>query len=76
MSEQITLASAIYPLECLQDAVKAYRMLCVVKVFNESSGMYSVELSRSSVEVDERLLANEFLNYLLDLSLEKHLTES
>lgn len=75
MSTQVALSSAIYPPECLQEAVTAYQGLCSVKVVSETPSVYYVEIRQSSEMVDEKLLTNEFLNYLLDLSLEKHLAE-
>jgi hypothetical protein len=75
MSTQIALSSTIYPQECLYAVITAYQGLCSVRVLNESPTGYSIEISREADIVDEKQLADEFLNYLLDLSLEKHLTE-
>jgi hypothetical protein len=74
MNAEIVLSSAIYTRECLREAAAAYRGLCTVNVLRESAGEYSIEITRSGEVVDERQLVNEFLNYLLDLSLEKHLS--
>lgn len=73
MSIRVEIASAIYPPECLQETIAAYQELCSVKVISESPGGCSVEIRQSSNTIDEEQLKNEFLNYLLDLSLEKHL---
>lgn len=75
MNTRLALSSMIYPPECLQEAAAAYEGLCSVRIISESSAGYSVEISRSADAADERQLVNEFLNYLLDLSLEKHLAE-
>jgi hypothetical protein len=75
MNARFEISSAIYPPGCLRDAVAAYQGLCSVTVIGESPGGYTIEISRAANVVDERQLVNEFLNYLLDLSLEKYLSE-
>lgn len=75
MSTRIALSSAIYPHECLHPVITAYQGLCSVRVLDETPTGYSIEISPEADLVDEKQLANEFLNYLLDLSLEKHLAE-
>jgi hypothetical protein len=76
MNTRIALASAIYPPECLRQAAAAYQGLCSVRIVDETPTAYSIEISRSGHIVDEKELINEFLNYLLDLSLENHFAES
>lgn len=76
MSNRVMLSSAIYPPECLQGAIAAYEGLCSVRVVGEAPAGYSIEICRSADVADEKQLINEFLNYLLDLSLERHLAES
>lgn len=73
MSAQVSLSSSIYSPECLQDAVIAYQGLCSVQVFNKAVSDYYIEITGLAGIDDEQQLINEFLNYLLDLSLEKHL---
>jgi hypothetical protein len=75
MSVTVELKSAIYPPECLREAITAYRGICSVRIIHELPAEISVEISRFSDLIDEGQLTNEFLNYLLDLSLEKHLAE-
>ena len=75
MSTRVALSSAIYPTECLREASAAYRGLCSVKIVGEAPTGYGIEISRSADVADEKQLVNEFLNYLLDLSLEKHLAD-
>lgn len=75
MSTLVTLSPAIYPPGCLREAAAAYAVLCSVNVVGETPTGYSVEISGSVAVTDENQLANEFLNYLLDLSLEQHLAE-
>jgi hypothetical protein len=75
VSVTVELKSAIYPPECLREAMTAYQGLCSVRVISESPAGHSIEISRASEAIDEEQLTNEFLNYLLDLSLEKHLAE-
>lgn len=71
----LTLSSSIYPLECLHDAITGFQGLCSVTVISATATEYSIEIRPSSNAPDRKQLINEFLNYLLDLSLEKHLTE-
>ncbi len=73
MSVTVELKPTIYPPECLREAITAYRGICSVRIISESPAEISVEISRSSEMLDEGQLAHEFLNYLLDLSLETHL---
>ncbi|HEX8456364.1 MAG TPA: HxsD-like protein [Pyrinomonadaceae bacterium] len=75
MSTRIALSSTIYPQECLRPVITAYQGLCSVRILDETLTGYSIEISPEADLVDEKQLADEFLNYLLDLSLEKHLTE-
>jgi hypothetical protein len=75
MKSPIVLSSFIYPHECLQDTVATYKGLCSVRIVEQSTTAYSIEIRRTVDVVDEQQLANEFLNYLLNLSLEKHLSE-
>jgi len=74
MNTRLTLSSAIYPVECLREAAVAYQGLCSVEIIGESSTGYSIEIRRAVNIADGTQLVNEFLNYLLDLSLEKHLS--
>jgi hypothetical protein len=75
MNDRIALSSVIYPPECLRRAAAAYQGLCSVEVVEESPVGCLIEIHRAAHIVDGRRLINEFLNYLLDLSLEKHLAE-
>jgi len=52
----------------------AYREICSVSVQDIEKQGYVIEIERRSPEVDEQVLSHEFLNYLLDLSLEQHLS--
>lgn len=74
MKVGVTLSSSIYPSECLHAAIAAYQEFCSVKVVSETPTGYSIEINQLVTTTDEKYLADEFLNYLLDLSLEKHLT--
>jgi hypothetical protein len=76
MSVRVPLSKTIYPRECLEEAVAAYSAICSVEVAGETSGTREVEITsiRGQVEQpDESRMVHEFLNYLLDLSLEYHL---
>lgn len=75
MSVRVNLAELIYPQQCVEAAIRAYMDLCSVKVLRLTEDGCCVEI-RGLQNVDERQLVNEFLNYVLDLSLEKHLQPS
>ncbi len=74
----LTLSSFIYPAECLGETVTAYAGVCSVCVSHESSEGYSIEILPASPEIDQGQLTNEFMNYLLNVSIERYLrlTES
>lgn len=69
MSVQVNLAKSIYPQDCVDAAVLAYANLCSVKVLRTTEAGCLVEITG----VDQSNAIHEFLNYMLDLSLEKHL---
>jgi hypothetical protein len=76
MSVRVPLTKMIYPRRCIDEAVAAYSAICSVKLTEETSGAREVEITPISGQVeraDESRMAHEFLNYLLDLSLEYHL---
>ncbi len=73
MSIKVELSSSIYPTECFRETSAAYAALCDVAVLDQSAEGYSVRITPLSEEIDETRLTNEFLNYLLDLSVEKYL---
>jgi len=69
MSVQVNLAKSIYPRECVEAAIVAYANLCSVKVLRTTEVGCLVEITG----LDESNAIHEFLNYMLDLSVEKHL---
>jgi hypothetical protein len=71
MSRQLILSHSIYPPHCVEKAVDTYRAICDIRVADANSERSSLLLE--SVDVDEERLAREFLNYVLDVSLEWHL---
>ena len=76
MSVRVSLWKAIYPRECLDAAAAAYSAICSVEFTNETPHALEVEITAILGQVeqpDESRVAHEFLNYLLDLSLEHHL---
>ncbi len=74
MTQRVSLAQGIYPIACLHKTMFAYREICSVSVQDFEEQGYVIEIERRSPEVDEHILSHEFLNYLLDLSLEHHLS--
>lgn len=76
MSVRVSLSKSIYPRRCIEEAVAAYSAICSVEITGETPHARGVEITPISGQVeqsDERRIADEFLNYLLDLSLEYHL---
>jgi hypothetical protein len=79
VSVRVTLSKTIYPSRCIEEAVAAYSAICSARMIAETSYALEVEIIpvRGQVEQpDESRIAGEFLNYLLDLSLEHHLQTS
>ena len=72
MSVQISLDETIYPLECIREASVVYSELCSVTLQHGTEHSVVAEITSLS-PADERTVVNEFLNYLLNLCLEKHL---
>lgn len=76
MSVRVSLSKTIYPRSCIEEAVVAYSEICSVKLTGETAGAQEVEITDikgQAEQPDESKIAHEFLNYLLDLSLEYHL---
>jgi len=76
MSIQVSLSTIIYTRECLYQAINAYSDFCSVRICHDVSGSIEIAISllpNHSEQFNEHTVANEFLNYLLDLSLETHL---
>ena len=72
MSQRIRVSKAVYPEACLQETILAYRNLCSVSFTDVSNDEYVIEIQQCSADVDEKVLNHEFLNYLLDVCLERH----
>jgi hypothetical protein len=76
VSVRVALSETIYPRECLTEAIATYSAFCSVDVASYSAGACEIEIVAAGSAhglLDENRLVNEFLNYLLDLSLERHL---
>jgi hypothetical protein len=76
MSVRALLSKTVYPQQCLEDAAVAYSAICSVSLTGETSSAREVEITHihgQAEQPDENRIAHEFLNYLLDLSLEYHL---
>ena len=75
MSVRLLLSDAIYPRKCLDEAIAAYSGLCLVRVSEINLQGCVIEIEPSAdIQGDRDRVAHEFMNYLLDLSLEKHLS--
>ena len=74
MSVRIRLSNRIYPRECLAEAIRSYAHLCSVGVCETTSSGCQIEITAEVNEHNsEAQLVRQFLNYLLELSLERHL---
>jgi hypothetical protein len=76
VSACVSLSKSIYPRRCVEEAAVAYSTICSVDVVGETPHALEVEvksITGQSEVPDEGRITHEFLNYLLDLSLEYHL---
>jgi hypothetical protein len=74
MRARLYLSGLLYPRPCIREAILAYAHLCSVEVRDETLAGCSIEVeAHSSNLTDASRVSYEFLNYLLDLSLEHHL---
>ena len=70
MNVVIALSEEIYPKICIQQTATAFAHLCSVRLRQRSANALSAEIVAESEDI---MLVHEFLNYLLDLSIEHHL---
>jgi hypothetical protein len=68
----ILLSSMIYPRECLGETIAAFTDLCSVNIGREQNKNYSIEIIPDPTVSNEEVLTNEFLNYLLGVSIKDH----
>lgn len=74
MSIRLPLSALIYPRECVEQTISAYAQLCLVDVGEVTPTGCCIDIRpHPGIEWSEDRLACEFLNYLLDVSVEKHL---
>lgn len=73
---KISLSSIFYPRQCLDETVPAFADFCSVAIGPEQNRSYSIEILPISPASDDELVANEFLNYLLSVSITNHLLDS
>ena len=71
MTVTIDLFEQIYPHHCIESACEAFSHLADIKLFQQSKGSVSVQISTSGSET----LIHEFLNYVLILSIEQFLND-
>ena len=72
MTVTIDLSEQIYPQNCIESACEAFSHLGDLKLFPQSKGSVSVRISSSG---NETMIINEFLNYVLILSIEQFLND-
>jgi hypothetical protein len=70
---KLWLSPTIYPRQCLGETIAAFSDLCSVSIVHEQNKSYAIEILPISPVSNEEVLTNEFLNYLLSLSIENHL---
>ena len=77
MSVRVPLASLIYPARCVEQAMAAFAGSASIRVEEQTTAGCVVEIAplTESAE-DARRTAGEFLNHLLDLSVEAFLSRS
>lgn len=73
MNVVIALSEAIYPKICIEQTATAFAHVCTVRLRERSANGLSAEIVTVS---DDITLVHEFLNHLLDLSIEHHLNIS
>lgn len=75
MSVRLQLSEAIYPHKCLDQAIAAYSGICSVQLLEMTLKGCVIEIEPcAEIEADADRVVHEFMNYLLDLSLESHLS--
>ena len=72
MNAAVELSKAIYPEDCFTQATEAFKELGQVIISENSPVCYRIRFQESS-GIDPIIFHHEFLNYLLNLSLERHL---
>lgn len=70
-----SLSLAVYSYEALMAATSAYRDICSVTVIRSGPAAIEIEIRALPGVSDEKRAAQEFLNYLLDASLEGRLAD-
>jgi hypothetical protein len=75
MRQHITLHHLIYPADCVRNAIATYESLCKVTIVERQPDRTLVQI-QAQVDINESNAAGEFLNYLLDMSVESHFRES
>lgn len=71
---KLSLSSTIYPRQCLRETIAAFADYCSVNIVHEQDKSYAIEILPISPVSHEEVLTNEFLNYLLAVSIENHLS--
>jgi hypothetical protein len=72
MTVTVDLFEQIYPHHCIESACEAFSHLADIKLFPQSEGSVSVRIASSG---NETMILNEFLNYVLILSIEQFLND-
>ncbi len=70
--EKVLLHHALYNEDCLKAACEAYKTFAVVSV-EPGDGYSSIAMVPAPGAPDPATVRREFINYVLDLSIKKHL---
>lgn len=70
---KLRLSPTIYPRQCLGETIAAFSDFCSVSIAHEQNKSYAIEILPISPVFNEEEITNEFLNYLLAVSIENHL---
>lgn len=74
MSIRVSLSPRLYPGEAIDQAISAYSNHCSARICHSTAKERIIELiALEGIDIDEANLTREFLNYLLDVSVEAHL---
>lgn len=74
MTSRLTLSALLYPFECIDQAITDYAQLGNLRIVERSTDSTLIEIEPKSDQHKFRSqLTHEFLNYVLDISLDHHL---
>ncbi|MCI0626499.1 MAG: HxsD-like protein [Acidobacteria bacterium] len=72
----LPISHSLYPLECVAKAVEAYSGTCMVRIYEATDAQSLLEFQVPDDASDAKRVVHEFLNYLLDMSVETRLART